>query len=46
MIVLPDAPTLLAVNTTVTTATSIGITWSDGSSNGGTPIIDYTISYD
>jgi hypothetical protein len=46
MIVLPDAPTLLTVNTTVTTATSIGISWSNGLSNGGSPIIDYTISYD
>jgi len=27
MVVLPDAPTMLAVNTTTTTATSIGISW-------------------
>jgi len=46
MIVLPDAPIQLAVNTTSTNATSIGITWSNGASNGGSPIIDYTISYD
>jgi hypothetical protein len=46
MIVLPDASTLLTVKTTVTTATSIGISWSNGLSNSGSRIIDFTISFD
>jgi hypothetical protein len=42
----PDAPTLLANNPAVTTAIAIGLTWSNGAATGGTPVIDYRISYD
>lgn len=42
---LPDAPLSLANNAAVTTAYQIGLTWADGSYNGGTPIIDYQVSF-
>jgi hypothetical protein len=29
----------------VTTATQIGLTWAEGPYNGGSPIIDYQVSY-
>jgi hypothetical protein len=41
-----NAPINLANVPAVTTATQIGLTWSPGPSNGGTPILDYTVSYD
>jgi hypothetical protein len=43
---VPDKPILLADNVDVTTAYVIGLTWQDGISSGGTPIIDYRVSYD
>jgi hypothetical protein len=46
MVILPDAPINLADNTAVTNAAVIGLTWTEGLTDGGTPIIDYTISYD
>ena len=42
---MPDAPINVANNPAVTSATKVGLTWQDGSSNGGTQIIDYTINY-
>ena len=45
-LVLPDAPISLANEDTTTSATKIKFTWSDGASNGGSSIIDYTIYYD
>jgi len=41
----PDAPVSLANVPTQTTATQIGLNWSDGTYNGGSPIIDYEVSY-
>ncbi len=35
---VPDAPLNLANNPSVTLATQIGLTWSDGVSNGGTVV--------
>jgi hypothetical protein len=43
---VPDAPVSLADAPLVTSATQIGLTWSDGTSNGGSAIIDYRIYYD
>jgi large repetitive protein len=43
---IPDAPVDLLMNDPVTTASVIGFTWSDGSSTGGTTIIDYRVWYD
>ena len=42
---LPEAPFDLTENPVTTTAYQIGITWSEGSYNGGTPILDYRVSY-
>jgi hypothetical protein len=42
----PDAPTSLANNAAVTTATQIGLTWSAGAENGGAPVIDYRLTFD
>jgi hypothetical protein len=43
---VPDAPVSLTNDPLVTTDTTIRFTWSDGTESGGTPIIDYTVSYD
>lgn len=42
---IPDAPVSLANVPARTTGTQIGLTWSDGSNNGGTPVIDYRVSF-
>jgi hypothetical protein len=42
---VPDAPISLANNPSVTTASQIGLSWSQGSENGGTPVIDFNIQY-
>ena len=41
----PDAPISLSENTSERSATTLGLTWTEGSSNGGSAIIDYRISY-
>jgi hypothetical protein len=43
---VPDAPVNLTNDPTTTSDTVIKFTWDDGSSNGGTPVIDYIVSYD
>lgn len=40
----PDAPINLANEPSVTLGDQIGLVWEDGSSNGGTSIVDYRIS--
>jgi len=42
---IPDAPVNLANNEAVTTAYWIGLTWSAGTYNGGSPVLDYQLSY-
>jgi len=42
----PDAPISLANNPVVTSATKIGLTWSEGAANGGSPVIDYRLTFD
>ena len=46
VVVLPDAPINLADDTSVTSASVIGLVWDDGVSDGGTAILDYFIQYD
>jgi len=46
VLLVPYPPVGLADNTAVTTAYVIGFTWNDGISTGGSPIIDYRITYD
>ena len=43
---VPDAPVSLANDPTTTTDTNIRFTWSDGASDGGTPVVDYAVYYD
>lgn len=43
---VPSAPVNLAFDPDVTTKSVIGITWNNGISTGGSPILDYKIYYD
>jgi hypothetical protein len=43
ILTFPDEPINLANNLEVTWGTTIGLTWDEGSSNGGTSVIDYTV---
>jgi len=45
ILTIPDAPTDLANDATVTTSSQIGLTWNEGATNGGAAVIDYTINY-
>ena len=40
----PDFPINLSEVYADRTATSLGLEWEDGSQNGGSPVLDYTIS--
>lgn len=42
----PDAPLNLAETVLARTASTITFTWSAGVANGGTPVLDYSITYD
>jgi len=42
----PSAPTNFINVVSITSSTQIGLSWSDCQSNGGSNVIDYTISYD
>lgn len=41
----PDAPVNVVEVYSERTATSLGLSWDDGASNGGATILDYTISF-
>lgn len=43
---IPDPPIQLQDDTSVTTASVIGITWIEGISHGGADVIDYRVWYD
>lgn len=42
---VPDPPVSITNNADITNAVQIGLTWSPGSSSGGSPVIDFRISY-
>jgi len=42
---IPTAPQSLSNNVAVTASGTVGLTWLAPASNGGSPIIDYQISY-
>jgi hypothetical protein len=46
IVLVPDAPTNLQNNPAITSKSVISFTWSEGSNNGGSDVIDYRISYD
>lgn len=46
MVMVPDAPLNFRDNVVVTSSSIIGLLWTDGVRNGGSSVIDYTISYD
>jgi hypothetical protein len=46
VVFLPDAPINLANNAAITSATTVGLSWEDGISNGGRDILDYKVWYD
>lgn len=39
----PDAPVSLTNIAEQTTAYQVGLSWTDGAYNGGSPILDYTV---
>jgi hypothetical protein len=41
---VPDSPTSVAENQAQRSSSTIGLTWSDGASNGGLAVIDYRIN--
>jgi hypothetical protein len=43
---VPDAPITLQNNPAITSDSVIGISWTDGASDGDSVVIDYKISYD
>lgn len=46
IVLLPDAPNYFQNDPSLTNENQIAMTWEDGLSDGGTPIIDYRITYD
>ena len=46
IVFLPEAPLNLANNAAITSAKQIGLTWSEGISDGGKDVEDYRIWYD
>lgn len=46
MFSVPDAPIELQNDGSVTSDVEIRLGWSDGVSDGGAPVIDYSVFYD
>lgn len=42
---IPDAPLALSNVEAITTAYQVGLTWDEGTYNGGSPVIDYRVSF-
>ena len=40
----PDAPKNLVNVPSITSGTKVGLSWTIGDKNGGSPVIDYTVS--
>lgn len=45
VLTIPDAPINLAEVVALTNAETCGMTWQNGPNNGGTPVIDYRVSF-
>lgn len=46
MLTVPDAPFNVVEVISLRTATTIGLSWTAGANNGGSVVIDYTVSFD
>lgn len=46
ILTVPDRPVGLSTNIATNTKQVISLTWNDGLSTGGSPIIDYRLSWD
>jgi len=46
IMVVPDSPVSVTDNVEVTSVTRISLTWINGISHGGSPILDYKVTYD
>lgn len=46
IVLVPDAPISLINDPTITNSFRIRFSWSEGASNGGAEVIDFSISYD
>jgi hypothetical protein len=46
IVLVPDAPLDLRNEPTITNAFQIGLSWTEGLSNGGEPVAYYTLWYD
>lgn len=46
IVLIPDAPISFTNNPAITNEDQISMTWVDGLSDGGEPILDYRIVYD
>ena len=42
---LPDAPVNLANVQAITNGYQVGLVWQDGAYNGGSAVLDYTVSF-
>jgi hypothetical protein len=42
----PDAPVNLAETIVARTSSTITFTWENGPADGGSPVVDYKITYD
>jgi len=42
---VPDAPLTLSNVPHITSGYQIGLTWNEGAYNGGSPVLDYRVSY-
>ena len=45
ILTIPDAPTSIVESMALKSGKTISLSWSDGSKDGGSPVIDYQISY-
>ena len=45
ILTVPDKPINLRNDATVTSGSSIGLLWDEGAANGGSPVLDYKISF-
>jgi hypothetical protein len=43
---VPDVPIMFQNVPAVTNRAQIGLMWTEGAQNGGTPVLDYTLQYD